>query len=629
MMRFPDISADQIVFVYADDLWLVSREGGTATPLAGPPGVESYPRFSPSGDRVAFAANYDGNSELYVLPTKGGLPNRVTHHPSREVPCSWMDDGTLVFTASGMAGLPKLPVLFQVPATGGLPEQLPVPYGAFGSVNETGEWLAYVPNTRDTRSWKRYRGGMASDIWLFHLKDNTSKRMTDWEGTDSLPMWHGSKVYYLSDAGPNHRLNLWSYDVTNEERTQVTSFADYDVKWPSIGPGPAGQGEIIFQYGSRLHVCDLGSGEVRRVEIEIPGARPTLRARRVDASEYVVHGAAAPEGQRIAVEARGDIWTLPAEHGAPRNLTRSSGIAERDPNWSPDGRWIVYLSDQTGEYELYRMRSDGKGKPERLTQDGAAYRYSPTWSPDSKSIVFADKSGAYFLHDVESGETKHFDSDPWATDPSNPGFSFSSDSRFITYSRPDDSTDLSSIYIYSMETGEVKRVTSSMFNDEDPAFDREGKYLAFTSNRHFAPEYGDLDSSFIYAGTGMLLLVPLSAETESPFAPESDEVTWEDEEEESDEGDESAEDAEESGDGEEEDESEDEEPIEIDFEGFEARAMALPVKPGNFGNLAFGDGGKLLYIRVPARGQDGEPSIKIFDFDADEPEEKTVFGGAG
>ncbi len=237
MIRFPDVSDSQIVFRYANDLWLAPIGGGTAIPLASPVGGEVFPRFSPDGKTIAFMGNYDGGGDLYTIPVTGGEPFRVTHHPTGETLCDWTPDGELIFFAGGIGLHPRTRELFTVSAEGGLPEKMPVPYGANGAVSENGKWLAYTPHSRDFRNWKRYRGGMATDIWLFNLKKNSSEKITDWEGTDTYPMWHGDTLYYLSDNGPEHRLNIWSYDTKSGQRNQVTDHDAYDVKWPSIGPG--------------------------------------------------------------------------------------------------------------------------------------------------------------------------------------------------------------------------------------------------------------------------------------------------------------------------------------------------------------------------------------------------------
>ena len=275
MMRWPDVSAEYIVFSYTNDLWIVPRDGGVARPLSSPSGQETFPRFSPDGQTIAFVGNYDGNSDLYTLPVAGGVPFRVTHHPYPESLCDWTPDGdALLYYSESNAAFPRRGTLFSVLAEGGLPQALSIPYGNCGAISADGQWLAYVPHARDHHTWKRYCGGMASDVWLFNLTDHASKQITTWEGTDSLPMWHEDMVYYLSDQGPSHRLNIWSYNTVTEERTQITHFADYDVKWPSMGPGPGGEGEIVFQCGPKLYLLDLVTCAPRTVEITIPAIGP-------------------------------------------------------------------------------------------------------------------------------------------------------------------------------------------------------------------------------------------------------------------------------------------------------------------------------------------------------------------
>ena len=381
MLRFPDVSQTQIVFSYANDLWLAPREGGMAVPLVSPPGQELFPRFSPDGQTIAFVGNYDGNRDLYTISVDGGVPFRVTHHPGAELLCNWTPDGELLFATSAMGAFSRVQQLYRVPSTGGLPEKLPVPYGTMGAISPDGQWLAYMPHSREGRTWKRYRGGMATDIWLFDLKDHVSKRITDWEGSDAIPMWHGDQVYYVSDAGPNHRRNIWAYDTRTGKREQITRFEEYDVMWPAIGPGPDGRGELVFQNGSELYLLDLRSGATRAVDVVIPGDRPKLRAQTIDVRDRIYSADISPTGKRAVLEARGDIWTVPAKDGPPRDLTRTDGVAERDPSWSPDKKWIAYFSDATGEYELYITQSDGKGETRQLTHDGQAFRYDPCWSP--------------------------------------------------------------------------------------------------------------------------------------------------------------------------------------------------------------------------------------------------------
>ena len=740
MYRYPDISRNEIVFVYANDLWRVPLNGGTALPLASPPGVELMPRFSPDGSEVAFVGNYDGGRDLYIVPTDGGMPQRVTHHPTTEMLSEWTTDGDLLFTASGMGGVPRAERPYRVNAEGGLPEALPVPYGANSTIDRTGTWLAYTPLQRDRRTWKRYQGGMASDIWLMNLETGESRQVTDWDGTDTMPMWHGDTLYYLSDAGPEHRLNIWQYDVANDTHKQVTDFSDYDVKWPAIGPDNNDPAKIVFQLGPSLRVLDPRSGRSKAVNITIPGSGASIRPQMVDASDFIQSWDVSPTGKRALAEARGDIWSLPAKKGSPRNLTRTSGAAERLPSWSPDGRWIAYFSDEPGEYELFVRPSDGSGEARRLTDDLGSYKLGITWAPNSEDILFADKTGTAYLVNVESGERSKIGKNPWGTFPKP---SFSHDSRWITWAAGDDNSSSGRIHIYDTSTGETHMVTDSMFNDNAPAFDRKGEWLYFTSNRNFNPSYSELDTTWIYNNSGVLMAVPLRGDIDYPWLEESDEEEWTDEEpeEEDSEDEEESEDGEdtdaidpddpvtgtwectaevpqmgevqmtvtlvlndddlvtgtlssdvftgelngvwnaedsslemvlmipggpavtmnltingdslegtaqpegmpdgamitgqravendddddaegEEGDEDGEEEEAEDEGFEIDLDGFEQRAMKLPVGVGGFRNLAVNHRNQLMYVRSGGNG-----GIKVFDISDDSPSEKSAGGG--
>ena len=523
MLRYPDVSKTHIAFSYANDLWLVPRVGGEAVPLTSPQGFEESPRFSPDGETLAFVGNYDSSRDIYTLPVRGGVPRRITYHPADEQLCDWTPDGALVFSTNGFSGLPRMLQLYRVSDKEPLPVKLPVAYGTNGAISPDGVYLAFTPYNADARTWKRYRGGMASDIWLFHLQNKTAQQITDWEGTDSLPMWHGQTVYYLCDAGPEHRLNIWAYDTATGARRQVTDFSAYDVKWPAIGPGDHGQGEIVFQNASDLYLLDLETGKSQAVQVTIPGDRPQIMPRTVNAADFITGGDLSPSGERVVLEARGDIWSLPAKHGSPRNMTLSNGVAERSPSWSPDGRWIAYLSDLTGEYELYIKQSDGKGETRRLTNDGQAFRYSPAWSPDSKHILFTDKTGAIYLHTIEPAKTVLVDRDPWA---STPTISWSHDSSWIAYDRRgDDKIGIASIWLYEVKSGNKHQVTDGMFNDGSPTFDRKGEYLFIASSRQFGPPlYEDLGTTFIYGNTQVLVAVPLRNDVKNPLLPKSDEA---------------------------------------------------------------------------------------------------------
>jgi tricorn protease len=534
MFRFPDVSKNEVVFVYANDLWIVDKKGGTARPLASPPGQESFPKFNADGTEVAFIGNYDGDRDLYTTGVNGSVPYRVTHHPSNERLNDWTNTGDLLFSYNAMAGNPAQNNLFTVSPDGGIPTKLPVPYGAVGAISDSGEWLAYTTDSRDFRTWKRYTGGLATDIWLFNLKTNESKKITDWKGTDTTPMWNGDKVYFVSDNGDEGRLNIWSYDTSRDRLEQVTEFEDNDVSFASMGPGSSGKGEIVFQLGSQIHLLDLRNGKSKPVDIQIPGARETLRPKRVNAFNLLAGGNISSTGKRAVVEARGDIFTVPEENGPVRQITNTSGDADRNPAWSPDGKWISYFSDKNGEYELFITQSDGKGETKQLTKGNKTYWMNAMWSPDSESILVIDKAGVMSIVDVESGEMTEVDKEPWASQP-NP--SWSHDSKWIAFERGSEKSLLTAIWIYNTETGEMQQVTSGFFADANPCFSSKGDYLYYTSNRNFSsPQYEDVGSTFIYAETGRIIAVPLNDEVENKQLRESDEETWEDEEVESEDG---------------------------------------------------------------------------------------------
>jgi len=661
MMRYPDVSSTHIVFVYADDIWIVPRSGGTASPLASPPGGEAFPRFSPDGRTIAFNGNYDGNMDIYTVAIDGGIPQRVTYHSSGERLCDFSFDNQLLFAMNGLGGMGRQAQLFTVQQAGGMPKRLPVPYGGYGTISGDGQWLAYTPRNRDFRSWKRYRGGWASDIWLFHLSNHTSKKITDWEGTDTIPMWHGKKIYYLSDAGPNHRLNIWCYNLEANENKQVTNFKDYDVKWPSNGPGSNGEGEIIFEYNAKLYLLNLAGEQAIPVNISIPGARPKLRPVRKDVSGQLSDWHLSPNAKRVLVQSRGDIWSLPAKNGTPRNINRTSSIAERGPSWSPDGKWITYFSDESGENELVIRSADGQGKPETVTSMGPGYRYQPVWSPDSRWMVFTDHESKFYLFDVEKRQVRYFDRINitgwnWGV-PMH--FSWSSDSQWLTYNKPN-MDNMNVVMIYNVLKDESHQATSGMFMDYLPTFDRKGDFLYFFSQREISqPKYADSGLTFAYQDTAVLHAVPLRKDVSNPFKAKSDEEEpdkdekdkekdkkkdndsgdkpesvdpnntdgKECEEESKDEEnqcDESADEDEEKPDGKKDKDKDKPKPVEIDLENMEERSFRLPVKRGQFWYMAVNNENHIIYLR---RGD--ENALQSFDPNDEKREEKTILKKIG
>jgi tricorn protease len=568
LKHYPAVSRTHIAFVYANDIWCAPREGGVAARLTNAPGMKYQPRFSPDGRTLAFVANLEGNQDIYTLPIEGGAPSRITHLPRGKSLCQWTTAGELLFYTNSLSFNPLAMQLFSVPVAGGMPSRLPVAYGADGAISADGQHLAYTQNWPNSlmNTWKRYSGGMAQDIWLFNLRTRSSKRLTDWKGTDRNPMWHGETLYCISDAGPEHRHNIWALDIKSGQRRQITRFAEYDVKNPSIGPGRQGQGEIVFQYASDLYLLDLGTERSSRVEVVFPQESRAVKSVKVNAANFITNLSASPTGDRVAVEARGDIWILSSTNRPAQNLTRTNGVFERDPVCSPDGKWIAYFSDSTGEYELYIALADGSGQPKQLTRSGPGFRYRPAWSPDSNKIAFIDQANAVCVHTIGSNETKRVDSDEWGE---RPQLSWSGDSRLLAYTKTKDSS-LSSVWIYNAERATTAQITSGMFDDFYPAFDRKGDYLFFVSTRNFSsPTLNPLNNNFVYRDQDTIIAINLKQETgatESAF--------------------------------------------DIDPEKIERRATRLPVQGWNIRNLCVAHDGKLIYTRID---QDGTRSVATFD----------------
>jgi tricorn protease len=520
LMQMPAVSRQHIAFVYAGDIWLAPKEGGQAIRLSSPRGTEQFPRFSPDGTKIAFSGNYEGNTDIYVMPVSGGEPLRVTYHGDSDRLLGWWPDGqSLLVQSLRESWTGRVGQFYKVPAEGGLPERLPVPYGEFGAIAPDGKTLAYTPISTDFATWKRYRGGMASDIWLFDLEKLTAELIAPNPAKDSQPMWRGTQVYFLSDRDGQSRDNLWVYDTATRTLRQLTKFADFDVKFPSIGPDA-----IVFENGGQLWLLDLATEQTRPVEINVVTDEVTRRARVENVGSRVSNGAIGPAGKRVLFEARGDIYSVPAEHGVVRNLTETSGIAERYPAWSPDGKTIAYFSDRTGEYELTLRPADYKGEEQTITKLGPGYRYQPYWSPDSKKIVFIDSAMRIHLVELATKATVVIDQGMWKYHGALANFrvNWSSDSRWLTYAG-DLENRQSAIIIYDTQEKQRHQVTAGFFDDDLPVFDPDGKYLYYRAKRWFDALYSSFDNTWIYANGEALVCVPLRKDVPSPLAPRNDE----------------------------------------------------------------------------------------------------------
>ncbi len=635
MLRYPDVSESMITFVYAGDIWVADKGGGAARRLSSPAGEESFPRFSPDGAMIAFSGTYDGNVDVYVVPSTGGSTLRITHHPGADRLVDWTPDGSeLIFVSSRESGSTRFNQLYRVPANGGLPRKLPVAYGEFGALSPDGRRLAYTPKSREFRTWKRYRGGMAPEVWLIDLESLDATNLSASDANDMQPMWRGETVYFLSDRDDNQRGNIWAYELDGNLTRQVTDFVEFDITWPAIGPN-----DMVFQAGGRLYLMDLDTEQYKEVSIDIVTDRATLRPRNENVGERITGAGISPTGARAVFEARGEIFTAPAEHGVVRNLTNASGSAERSSAWSPDGQHIAYWSDRSGEYELTLRSPSGNGEPRTLTRFEPGFRYGIFWSPDSKKIAFIDNAQRIQLFDLETERLTEIDRGLWRLHPALAGFevSWSSDSRWIAYSRGLE-TRQSVIFLFDATSGERHQVTSGYYSDGAPVFDPDGDYLYYKSSRNLSPIYSDLDATWVYANTTNIVAVPLRTDVPSPLAPRNDEEpiaerrnepAGEEEaaEAQAPEG-EPATDTPAGGEAEESTtESEAQPPaVDVEIDGFEQRAVVLPPEAGNYGALR-AVSGKVLYHCQPRSGS-SDRQRPIVMYDLEEREETPIMGNA-
>ncbi len=614
MFRYPDVSAAQIAFVYAGDIWTVPKAGGVATRLSSPAGEEMFPRFSPDGKTIAYSANYDGNLDVYAVAATGGMPVRLTHHPMGDRLVDWHPDGRRVlFASSRESGRQRYNQFYLVPATGGLPEKLAVPYGEFGAFAADGRRFAYMPQSQDFRTWKRYRGGWASDIWLFDLQTMGASNLTKDAANDGQAMWFGDTIYFLSDRGPAERANIWALDSKTGAARQVTTFTDVDVTFPAAGPS-----DIVFQAGGRLYLLNVPSEKLAEVPVKVVTDEITLKPRAEKVAPLIETTGISPTGKRGVFAARGDLFTVPAEHGPVMNLTRSSGIAERYPSWSPDGSLVAYWSDRTGEYQLTVRPADGTGAERTLTKLGPGFRYRAQWSPDSKRLAFIDEQARIYLIGAEGGVPAEIDrSRAWMGHDALESlrFAWSADSRWIAWSRPA-STGSQALFLYDTAASKLTQATSGYLSDLLPVFDPEGKYLYYLSNRGFTPMYGDFDNSWTYANSTQVVAVPLRADVASPLAARNDVEPPKD----------AALPAKDEAKKDDVKKDEPPKPVEITLEGFEARAIILPLKAGNYTDL-FAVKGKVLVRRMPRAGSADEKRPFVY-FDFAEREEKTILEDA-
>ena len=592
LIRYPDVSQTQICFVFGGDIWVMPKSGGLAHRLTSADGEESFPRFSDDGSMIAFTGNYDGNSDVYVVPVSGGAPRRLTWHADSDRVVNWSADGQVMFASIRTSPTGRVSQLFKISPTGGDAHAYPMPYADFGAETPNGNMIAYVPWSRDFRTWKRYRGGMAPDIWLYHLEQNQAANISQSDANESQPMWHGGKLYFLSDRGEDKRMNIWRYDPSDKSFAQITHSTEYDIHFPAIGPS-----EMVLARRGRLYLMDMQSHELKHVEARVVYDQTQTRERSVKAEDYIDHVGISPTGKRAVLSARGQLITLPAKHGVMRNIDGDSTKADRHPEYSPNGEWIACFSDRSGEYELWLVDPKNQNSPRQISNLGAGYRYRVNWSPDSKWVAFIDSTMTLQMINVETREHREIDKGLWMYQWSLANFrvSWSADSKWIAYSRGLDNQH-EAVFLYNVASKVRTRVTSGYYSDRDPAFDPEGKYLYYLSNREITPIYSDLDNTWIYPNTTQVMAASLRADVKSPLAPRNDEESGADESDDADESDGA--------------EEESVAPQAIELDGLESRAVVLPMTAGNYSHLA-AIRGKLFVLRHPRTGADDKENELI------------------
>jgi len=639
LLQNPTVSRSQVVFSYAGDLWAVGREGGDARRLTAGIGVETDPRFSPDGEWIAFTGEYDGNVDVYVVSAAGGVPRRLTYHPGGDVAVGWTPDGKRVLFSSARKSYAGFPRLFTVGLEDGFPAEVPLPMAMRGSFSPDGARLAYQPLSQWQPDWKRYRGGQTSPIWLANLSDSSIEKLPRENSNDTHPMWIGDKVYFLSDR--DGAVTLYSYDTQTKRVAQAVKNDGLDIKSADAGPDVI----VYNQFGS-INLHDLKTGKSTRVAVRVAGDVATLRPRYEKVGTRIANARLSPTGARAVFEARGEILTVPAEKGDVRNLTNTVGVMERDPAWSPDGKWIAYFSDEAGEYALHLRAQTGMGDVKKLNLGNPpSFYYAPTWSPDSKKIAYYDKRMNLWYVDVEKGTPVKVDKNPdgLRNDVLEPVWA--PDSRWIAYTKQLDN-HLRAVFVYSVETARTHQLTDGMSDARYPDFDKGGKYLYFTASTNLGPAFSFAEmSNFPHQSSRSVYAVVLRSDLPSPLQPESDEEKMPDDKKEEPKADKPAGDKPE---GEKPEEKKPEgaqapaggaakpaakkapEPVRIDLEGVEQRIVALPIPSRNYVGLGAGKANTFYVYEILPAGASaptGPPGVVVHKFDVEKRKLDKVLEG--
>jgi len=607
LMRFPDINNNLIAFVYAGDIWSVDSNGGEARRLTSHAGQELFPKISPDGKWIAFSGEYSGSRQIFVMPSKGGTPKQLTFYnsigvmPPRggydHVSLDWTSDSeNILIRANRTPYGARNGKYFLVSINGGLEKELPIVNGGFAALSPDNKKICFTPVDREFRTWKRYKGGRASDLWIYDLDKNTSEQITDFTGTDQLPTWFGDNIYFASDR--DLKLNIYQYNTGTKALKQMTTHADFDCMWPS-----GENGQMVYENGGYLYKLNLQTGKEEKINISIHFDNPNIVPYYKNVKDFVQAYEISPTGKRALISARGDIFSVPAENGPTYNLTNTQGIREIYPRWSPDGKYISYYSDASGEYEIYLLENKKGATPKQLTSGSTAWKYASEWSPNSKYLLYFDRTMQLKLVDVETAKTTivaHADRSEIQS------YTFSPDSKWITYDK-EGSNGLGAVWVYNLETAQNYQLTDDRFNDGSPVFSTDGKYIYFVSDRDYNLAFSSFEFNYLYNKSTRIYAVALKADSPKLFADKNDTEPVKEAEKPKEEPktDKKAK-------AEEKPAAKEPAKVQIDLDGINSRITAFPMNAGTYRNLVAVDGG-ILYI--------GEGSLRKFTIEDKKDEE--------
>jgi tricorn protease len=599
LLRFPDIFGDRVVFTYGGDLWTASTGGGTANRITAHTGVETYAKFSPDGKWIAFTGQYDGDEQVYVIPSGGGEPKQLTFYPSRgplaprwgydNQVMGWTKDGKVFFR--GLRDSWTLPAarLYTVSPEGGPAEALPMPEAGSGDFSADGTKMVYSPRFRDFRPEKRYGGGQANTLYIYNLQTADAQKISDSPRAARDAMWIGGTVYYNSDK--DGKFNLYAYNTSNAKTAQVTTNKDWDIRWPSSD----NESRIVYERDGELEIFDVNSKRASKLTINVPNDGVNRRNRMVSVGNLISAYGLSPKGERALFSARGDIFTVPVEKGGVRNLTKTSSAHDKFPTWSPDGKLIAFISDKGGEEEVWTVPQDGSAPPEQISTGSKAQRYAPSWSHDGKKILFGDKDGRVY---VLTAATKQLQQIVDAVNGQITDYDWSPKGNFVAYSMQS-KNGLSAMYIWSAASNTNTRVTPETSNAFGPAWDPSGNYLYFLSDHEYAPQISTAEFNYATNRTTQIYALALRKDVKHPFPYESDEAAITEEKPAAPATPAKAE----------------EKPETIDFDGIEKRATKAPLPADNYAGLSTNKGNLIYTVQAPfyyGRTADSQSSVRIY-----------------